>query len=77
MVQELLKHLVGQLVARPQAVTVEKVDNGEKTVVQVRVAAGDLARVIGSEGRTFRALRTLARVAAGDVALDVVVDVAA
>jgi predicted RNA-binding protein YlqC (UPF0109 family) len=40
-------------------VAVESVDEDDATVLELKVAADDLGKVIGKQGRTARALRTL------------------
>lgn len=76
MVHKLIEHLVRNLVDKPELVTInEIVSDAGKQVVQIRVAAQDLARVIGGEGRTFRALRTAVNVLAPGVVQEIVVDI--
>ena len=43
----------------PDQVAVDAVDEDEATVLELKVAAGDLGKVIGKQGRTARAMRTL------------------
>ncbi|OGQ51055.1 MAG: RNA-binding protein [Deltaproteobacteria bacterium RIFCSPLOWO2_02_FULL_53_8] len=57
--KELLEHIVKSLVDHPEQVKVT-VTEGEKTsVIELSVAKEDLGKVIGKEGRTARALRTI------------------
>jgi predicted RNA-binding protein YlqC (UPF0109 family) len=63
-VNELLLYLARQLVANPDEVSVTEVETAEGTVLELRVADGDVGRVIGRGGRTARALRTVVRAAA-------------
>jgi predicted RNA-binding protein YlqC (UPF0109 family) len=63
-VNELLLYLARQLVAHPDEVSVTEVENAEGVVLELRVAEGDVGRVIGRGGRTARALRTVVRAAA-------------
>jgi uncharacterized protein len=60
----LIEYLAGQLVDHPDGVSVDEHDTGETTVLTLRVAAGDLGKVIGREGRTAHALRALLSAAA-------------
>ena len=58
--EELLAYLARQLVDRPEAVSVQRHDRpGGELVLELRVAEDDLGKVIGRQGRTARALRTL------------------
>jgi hypothetical protein len=52
------------LAARPDAVRVTEADRRGATVVELSMAPGELGRVIGRQGRTAAALRTLAASAA-------------
>jgi predicted RNA-binding protein YlqC (UPF0109 family) len=54
------------LAARPDEVEVTELASGGETVVELRMAPGELGRVIGRQGRTASAVRTLAG-AAGEV----------
>ncbi len=47
------------LVDRPEEVSIEEVDDDGVTVFELRVAQSDLGKVIGRQGRTARAMRTL------------------
>lgn len=62
--QRVLEYLTRQLVDDPDAVTVEAEDGSDRTVLNVRVAPGDMGRVIGKRGRVANAIRTLVRAAA-------------
>jgi uncharacterized protein len=59
-----LTHIVKSIVDNPDEVTVEEVTEGGKHRLDVRVADGDLGRVIGRRGRTAASIRTVARAAA-------------
>ena len=77
MVKALVEHIVKRLVDKPDAVIVSDVESEGKHILQIHVAAQDLAKVIGSEGRTFRALRSVVSlVGAQDHIKDIVVDIA-
>ena len=55
----LVELLARALVDEPDAVDVREVEDGELLVVELRVAAGDVGKVIGRQGRTVNAMRTL------------------
>lgn len=59
-----LDYLVRQLVDEPDSVTVDAVDRSRGVQLEVRVAPGDMGRVIGKRGRTAQAIRTVTRAAA-------------
>jgi len=57
--RELLVFLARALVDEPDAVEVNVVDAERAHIYELTVAPSDLGKVIGKEGRTARALRTL------------------
>jgi uncharacterized protein len=57
--QELVTEIAKALVDDPTAVVVEAVDREESTVLRLRVAPGDVGKVIGKQGRTARSMRTI------------------
>ena len=59
-----LEYLVRHLVDEPDGVTVDTVDRSRGVQLEVRVAPGDMGRVIGKRGRTAQAIRTVTRAAA-------------
>lgn len=59
MLKELLEYIARSLVDYPDQVQVTET-GGEQTVVyELRVAKDDLGKVIGKQGRTARAMRTI------------------
>lgn len=62
--KELLTYILQNLVDNPDEVSVtERKANGE-TVFQVRVASGDMGKVIGRQGRIVKQIRILMRAVA-------------
>lgn len=60
-----LEYLVKQVVDNPDEVTVETVEGRRSNLeLDVRVADGDMGRVIGKRGRIAQAIRTVVRAAA-------------
>ena len=47
------------LVDHPDHVVVEEIEKDQTTVLELRVAPGDLGKVIGRQGRTARSMRTI------------------
>ncbi len=77
MVKDLVEHLVISLVDKSSQVRVTEVEvDSRKSVVQVHVAAQDLGRIIGGDGRMFRALRTVINAVEPQRERDLVVDIA-
>lgn len=56
---DLVEFVAKALVDDPDAVEVKAVDDEHAIVIELSVAQEDLGKVIGREGRTARALRTL------------------
>ncbi|HEY7677356.1 MAG TPA: KH domain-containing protein [Candidatus Methylomirabilis sp.] len=59
MYKDLVEYVARALVDNPEQVLVEAVDDDTTTTLRLRVASADLGRVIGKQGRTAKALRTL------------------
>lgn len=57
--RELVAFITKALVDDPEAVDVQAVEGDRSIIFEVSVAPGDLGKIIGREGRTARALRTL------------------
>ena len=57
--KDLVEFIVKALVDHPSQVTVSEVEGEKTTVIELRVAQEDLGKVIGRQGRTARAIRTL------------------
>jgi len=57
--KELLVEIAKALVDNPEDVQVAEVEGEQTTVLELRVRNEDLGKVIGRQGRTARAIRTL------------------
>jgi 16S rRNA processing protein RimM len=57
--KELVEQIAEALVDNPVAVRVSAVEGEQTTVLELRVDQADLGKVIGKQGRTARAIRTL------------------
>jgi len=64
MLKELVEKMAKALVDNPDKVEVVEVEGEKTTVIELRVAAEDLGKVIGRQGRTARAMRTILTAAA-------------
>jgi hypothetical protein len=62
--KELVRSIAQALVDRPDEVEVREVEGEKTTVLELRVAETDLGKVIGRQGRTARAMRTIVNAAA-------------
>jgi predicted RNA-binding protein YlqC (UPF0109 family) len=61
--RQVVETVAKALVDKPEEVAVREIDGEATTVLELRVAPDDLGKVIGKQGRTARALRTLLRAA--------------
>ena len=57
--KDLLEEIAKALVDNPDDVSVTEVEGEQTTVLELRVRNEDLGKVIGRQGRTARAIRTL------------------
>ena len=64
MLKEMVEYIVKKLVDRPEDVKVTEISGEQATIIELRVASEDLGKVIGKEGRTARAIRTLVHASA-------------
>lgn len=57
--KELILYVSKALVDVPQSVEVNEIEGEQTTVIELKVDKSDLGKVIGKQGRTARALRTI------------------
>lgn len=57
--KELIKYIAQALVDNPEQVEVSEVEGNQTSVLELKVAKEDLGKVIGKQGRTARAMRTI------------------
>jgi len=63
--KDLITEIVKALVDQPEDVSVNEMGGGDTIILEVRVAKTDIGKVIGKQGRTVQAIRTVSRAAAG------------
>lgn len=56
---ELIEYMAKALVDNPEEVEVREIEGEQSSVIELRVAREDLGKVIGKQGRTARAMRTI------------------
>jgi predicted RNA-binding protein YlqC (UPF0109 family) len=59
MLRELVDYMAKALVDHPEQVQVSELEGEQTSVIELRVAKEDLGKVIGKQGRTARAMRTI------------------
>ena len=57
--KNLIEYIAKQLVDKPEEVEVTEVLGEQTSVIELRVAKDDIGKVIGKQGRTARAMRTI------------------
>ena len=63
-INEMLTYIVGNLVENPEEIQVNVLENGNSITLQLRVAAEDMGRVIGRQGRIAKEIRTIVKTVA-------------
>ena len=61
--RDVVEVIAKALAARPDQVEVAEYERRDQTIVELTMAPGELGRVIGRQGRTASAVRTIAAVA--------------
>lgn len=56
---ELVATIAQALVDDPDSVEVQEIDEGDGTLIELRVAPSDIGKVIGKEGRTAQSMRAI------------------
>jgi len=57
--KELIGYIARALVDKPEEVVVTELEGEQTSVIELKVAKEDLGKVIGKQGRTARAMRTI------------------
>ena len=65
--KELITYIAQALVDNPDEVTVSEIEGNQTSVLELKVAKEDLGKVIGKQGRTARAMRTILSAASAKI----------
>ena len=65
--KDLVKYIAQALVDDPEEVVVDEIEGNQTSVLELKVAKEDLGKVIGKQGRTARAIRTILSAASAKV----------
>jgi uncharacterized protein len=65
--KELIYYIAKALVDNPEQVAVSEVEGNQTSVLELKVAKEDLGKVIGKQGRTARAMRTILSAASAKI----------
>jgi predicted RNA-binding protein YlqC (UPF0109 family) len=74
-VKELLEVIAKSLVDEPSAVSVSEKEGEHAVILELRVADGDMGKVIGKQGRIAKSIRTVMKAAANHENKKVVVEI--
>jgi len=72
---KLVEAIAKSLVDNPEAVEVKEIEENQTIIIELRVAPGDMGKVIGKQGRIAKALRTVVKAAAMKENKKVVVEI--
>ena len=73
--KDLLLYMAKNLVDDPEAVTVTEIDDEDGKVLELRVAEGDMGKVIGRQGRIAKEIRTIIKTVAQRTGEQVTVEI--
>ncbi len=73
--KELVEIIAKALVGHPEEVVVTEEEKDGETVVTLKVAASDMGKVIGKQGRIARAIRAVVKAASAKTDQKVIVDI--
>ena len=65
--KNLIEYIAKALVDNPDDVNVSEVEGNQTSILELKVAKEDLGKVIGKQGRTARAMRTLLSAASAKI----------
>ena len=63
--KDLIIYIAKSLVDQPEKVSVAEIEGGNTNVLELSVAKSDMGKVIGKQGRTAMAIRTILTAASG------------
>ena len=59
--REILETMIKNLVDNPEAVTINEVEGEKNIIFEVKVAEGDMGKIIGRQGKIAQSIRTVIR----------------
>ncbi|MBN2899542.1 MAG: KH domain-containing protein [Clostridia bacterium] len=72
---ELVRVIAQALVDNPEQVEVKEIEGSQSVIIELKVSADDMGKVIGKQGRIAKALRTVVKAAATKENKRVVVEI--
>jgi predicted RNA-binding protein YlqC (UPF0109 family) len=65
--KDLINYIAQALVDHPEKVSVNEIEGSQTSVLELKVAQEDIGKVIGKQGRTARAMRTILSAASAKI----------
>ena len=65
--KDLINYIAQALVDHPEQVSVNEIEGSQTSVLELKVAKEDMGKVIGKQGRTARAMRTILNAASAKI----------
>jgi len=73
--KDMIEYIAQALVDHPEQVNVTEVEGEQTTVLELKVAKEDIGKVIGKQGRTARAMRTILSAASAKIKKHTVLEI--
>ena len=73
--KELIQYIATALVDAPEKVSVLEVEGSQSSVLELTVAKEDIGKIIGKQGRTAQALRTILSATSGKTRKKIVLEI--
>ena len=73
--KDLINYIAQALVDHPEQVSVNEVEGSQTSVLELKVAKDDIGKVIGKQGRTARAMRTILNAASAKMKKHAVLEI--
>ena len=73
--KDLIKYIAQSIVDQPDQVKVDEVEGSYTSVLELKVAKEDIGKIIGKQGRTAQAMRTILSAASGKAKKRIVLEI--
>jgi len=75
MEKDLVEYIAKSLVNNPSEVSVNMIEGEKSTILELRVASGDIGKVIGKHGRIAKAIRTILQASTAKIGKHTVLEI--
>ena len=75
MEKDLVEYIAKSLVNNPSEVSVNIIEGEKSTILELRVASGDIGKVIGKHGRIAKAIRTILQASTAKIGKHTVLEI--